>query len=325
MVEAAATALRESLGRRLRNSDLHIAITGGSSWLGQATLQLLDHAFGEDLANRVSVFGSSARGQSLPSGRTIEIRPLDDISALPQNPYLFLHYAFITKGHIASHSLADYISRNEEIACTVEAAARRLPLKGFFLPSSGAVYRPDRSLHTRLEENPYGVLKQKDEVRFHALCDAMGSKLAAIRVFNLAGPCINNISGYALSSIIRDVLKDMPIEIHATRPVYRSYVHIIDLLELSLEALLSPDWAAPEPFDSAGEVAVEVGELALCISEAMGKPGHPIHRPPLGPEKADNYVGDAATWRAHAKALNIDPKPLSRQITDTVQDLKSRI
>ena len=126
---------------------------------------------------------------------------------------------------------------NNTIAETVEAAVRRVPAKGLFLPSSGAVYRPDRSLHTNLEESPYGVLKLRDEARFRALCDEAGGKLAAIRVFNLGGPCINNISGYALSSIIADVLRGAPVEIRANRPVYRSGVHVVDLIELALEAL----------------------------------------------------------------------------------------
>ena len=214
---------------------------------------------------------------------------------------------------------------NNTIAETVEAAARRLPVYGFFLPSSGECYRPDRSLHTNLEENPYGVLKRRDETRFRALCDITGSKLAVIRVFNLAGPCINNIAGYALSSIIQDILRSVPVEIRAGHPVYRSYVHVVDLIELALEALLSPAWLSPEAFDTAGEASVEVGALARRIAEIMGQPEHPVHRPAMGPEPADNYVGDGTAWRAQARALGIDLKPLERQISDTVQDLKSRV
>ena len=90
MTQSGPPAFRETLAQRLRNSDLNITVTGGGSWLGQASLLVLEHAFGDALPARVSVFGSAARSHRMPSGRTIEIRPLADMAALPALPHLFL-------------------------------------------------------------------------------------------------------------------------------------------------------------------------------------------------------------------------------------------
>ncbi len=308
----------------LRENDLRVVITGASSWLGQATLALLEQALGDTLPRRVRLFASSARPMHLASGRVLECRALDDILTLPPARYLFLHYAFVTKGHIGAHSLADYARLNAEIAETVEAAARRVEAKGMFLPSSGAVYRPDRTLRGTLEEHPYGYLKLQDEKRFAAMAEETGCRLAAIRVFNLGGPYINNLSGFALSSIIMDVLRGEPVQIKATHPVYRSYVHINDLIELALQEMLGDNPPPPEPYDTAGETVVEVGDLAHLITQSMGQPDHPILRPEMSGGAADRYVGDGAQFADRAQAGGITLKPLAVQIRDTIADLKTR-
>lgn len=315
----------EKFAAKLRDSDFRVVVTGGGGWLGLASLAVLENAFGEETSARVSVFGSRARALSLPSGRTMECRQLSDIKALSAGRYLFLHYAFITKGHVSEQPLAEYVCLNREIAEFVDASARRVTVEGFFLPSSGAVYRKDRTLHDKLEENPYGVTKLEDEKRFRNLSEEIDCRLMLVRVFNVAGPCVNNIPAFALSSIIMDVLCGKPVQLRASNPVYRSYVHVVDLIELVLSGLLSVSWKSREAFDTAGETTVEVGELARHIVETMGLPNYPIQRPAMRAEPIDRYVGDRAEFLKHAVSLAIDLKPLRVQIQDTVADLRERL
>ena len=65
---------------RLRESDRRIIITGGSSWLGQATLLVLEQIFGDELIHRVRVFGSHARPLLLTSGRILPCESLRDVT-----------------------------------------------------------------------------------------------------------------------------------------------------------------------------------------------------------------------------------------------------
>ncbi|GAA0542168.1 nucleoside-diphosphate-sugar epimerase [Rhizomicrobium palustre] len=312
------------LARQLQQSNLRFVITGGGSWLGQASLLVLENAFGDQLPDRVAVFGSQARSLSLSSGRIIESAALSSIENLPQGEYIFLHYAFITKGHVGEHSLQEFVRLNAEIADLTEGAARRVGARGLFLPSSGAVYRKEGGVHTVLAENPYGFMKLEDEARFRTMCKEIGCALMPIRVFNVAGPCVNNVPAFALSSIISDILKDKPVTLRAIAPVYRSYVHIVDLIEMVLSGLMSDSWGVPAVFDTAGEEVVEVGVLARRITDAMGLSGYPIERPEMKAEPIDYYVGDRAAFVRHADSLGIALKPLQCAILDTVSDLKQR-
>ena len=271
--------------------------------------------------NRNGLFGSQTREIILPSGRRLVSNPLADIANLPPADYFFLHYAFLTKGHVADRPLDDYVRLNREIAETTEDAARRVGAKGFFLPSSGAVYGPGRVLRGSLQDNPYGFLKLKDEERFAAMAEQLGCAACLIRVFNLAGPCMNNLDGYALSSVIVSVLRGEPVRLRADKPVLRSYVHIIDLVAFALLEMM--DGARTPILDTAGEVVVEVGLLARQITSLMGRPDYPIERPPLtGTE--DRYVGDGTAFRARAQAQGLGLRGLEDQIRDTVADLTIR-
>jgi len=309
------------LATKLRQSDLRLIVTGATSWLGLATLVLLEGVFGDELLNRAHLFGSQPREITLPSGRSLVSNPLASITGLRPANYLFLHYAFVTKGHIAARPLGDYMRLNREISEVTEAAARRVGAKGFFLPSSGAVYGPSRAPRTSLEENPYGFLKLKDEERFAAMAGQIGCTAAVIRVFNLAGPCMNNLDGYALSSIIMSVLRHQPVRLRADKPVFRSYIHVMDLIAFALLEMM--DGAGSPVLDTAGETVVEVGALARQITGLMGQPDYPIERPPMGgPE--DRYVGNGAKFHERAKAHGLDLRPLEEQIRDTIADLAAR-
>lgn len=314
---------RANIANRLEQSGCKIAVTGAGSWLGQASLQILENALGDEINTRVMAFGSSARLLPLASGRVISVRPLSEMLQMPSGEYLFLHYAFVTKGHIADHSLEGYVKLNDDIADTVETAARRVRLKGFFLPSSGAVYRKDGSLAREIQEHPYGAMKLRDEARFVGLAEDTASALMPVRVFNLAGPGMNNLSSFALSSIIMDIMRGDPVQIRAAHPVFRSYIHVVDLIEVVLGGLLD-GLPIMEPFDTAGEVVLEVGEVAQAVIKGMGREGYPVVRPDIQPEPVDRYVGDGTIFRHHARGMGFALKSFPAQIKDTISDLHRR-
>jgi nucleoside-diphosphate-sugar epimerase len=321
MPSADRLSFSPAVARRLLGTEHAIVVTGGGGWLGQATLEMLEQALGESFAARVRVFGSARRPLRLRSGRTVQSAPLSELAQLPPQPCLVAHYAFLTRDRVAGLSLRDFVEQNEAISSLVAVEARRLGAAGVFVPSSGAVYGRGRTLETDLATNPYGAMKARDEERFLALAGDEVQRVLAIRIFNLAGPFINKIASYALSSILTDIRAGGPVVLRADRPVVRSYVHVRDVIELAF-ALLTRAAAAPtRPFDTAGEIEIEVGELARRAARLLGRPQIAIDRPPLVAGAADRYVGDGGTMAALLAAEGLGAITLDDQIRATARYL----
>ena len=138
---------------RLAEPDVHFVVTGGGGWLGRATLEILDSVYGDELAKRVSVFGDGAKTLALRSGRSIQSRPLSEIDDSRAGAIIF-HFAYLTRGYAALMPFDRYVATNRSISSLVAEIATKKKAKGLFLPSSGAVYRKDRSLDHRPSREP---------------------------------------------------------------------------------------------------------------------------------------------------------------------------
>lgn len=298
----------------------NIVVTGATGWLGMATLDRLEAQLGDQFASRVFAFASRHAEVRLRSGRTIACAPLNALSELGGGSYLFLHYAFVTKDRVNGQSLDEYVRLNEAIYATVSQIAQRVETTGFFYPSSGAVYRVDRSLEHDLEKNPYGALKARDEARFTRLAEDLRCPLVIARVFNLAGPYMNKLASYALGSILDDIIHHRPVVLRAAHRVVRSYVHVDDLIALALSCLSEGAKSATK-FDTCGEREIEIGDLAKLALDVLDNPGGQILRPPPSDQNEDRYVGDRATIAALAKKYGVEFRSLRQQVRDTADYL----
>jgi nucleoside-diphosphate-sugar epimerase len=279
---------------RHRHPLTRYAVTGASGWLGRAAVEAL-RARGEDVVGFAS-------------------RPRDGWLALDQLPEVkhdvLLHYAFVTRDHLRSHGLEAFVAANVAITATVlRAIARFAPRMAY--ASSGAVHLGDE-----LATNPYGVLKALDE---HVFRDATGGRCFVARVFNVAGPWITKPTAFALTDLVGQALAGASVTISARRRVVRSFVDAEDL-----GALLAATAGLDEMVDTAGEVEVEVGELARRILRATDR-DLPIERPPIDrAAPADRYVGDAVAFAALCARHGIAPRSLDDQIARTVASMTSR-
>jgi hypothetical protein len=77
-------------------------------------------------------------------------------------------------------------------------------------------------------------------------------------------------------------------------------------------------------FDTAGEVNVEVGELALRAIQALKMPSVSIRRPEINAEPVDRYVGDPGALRRLAAYYGISLAPLDAQIIYTARYLRAQ-
>ncbi len=297
-----------------------VVLTGGGGWLGRAALEILDGVHGADLPRRVYVFGASARLLTLRSGRSIASRPFADLAALAPPAPLILHFAYLTRGYAARMKLADYLAINRALSEAVAAVAERRGAQGLLLPSSGAVYRPDRTLDDDVAGNPYGALKREDEERFAELAGRRGFPAVIVRIFTLSGPFMNHASHYALGAILSDILAGRAIDLRADHPVIRAYTHVGDLLTLALGLLVRGEGAGP--FDTPGTPAIEIGALARRAAALLGRADLDISRPPFAAGAPDVYVGDGRQFAALAGTVGLVPQPLDDQILETAAFLK---
>jgi UDP-glucuronate decarboxylase len=304
---------------RLVESGLEVVVTGGGGWLGQATLEMLESSLGAQVVTRVHAFASSARTLRLRSGTEMMVSALRDLPLLRAQPRLVAHYAFGTREHVSRIGIAEYIARNEEITRLVASHVSRTRPVGALVMSSGAVYFGDQ-----LVDNPYGVLKARDEDLFFDIAASLGTnattpRVVVPRLFNLAGPFLNKPE-YVLGSIVRDIANGGPIRLHADHPVVRSYVHVRDLIDLCFSMMLGDSPIPEKAFDTAGEREIEVGELAELSASVLGCSGMPIRRPPVDDSRVDRYVGDPTMIDFLARSYGIEFTTLVHQIEDTAED-----
>lgn len=316
MAIAAAT-----IGARLEAHDEILLVTGAGGWLGRALVQMLAAEIGERVAQRVVLCGSSSRPLRLLSGAVLPIYALDEgLARLGDRPSYICHFAFLTKDRAGQMGEREYIERNRALADRVLGAAAGRNVRGVLLSSSGAVYGYLRADGCDRAANLYGMLKAEDERRFARLCELSGIPLVVPRIFNVSGPFINKLGAYALATIIVDVLRGGPVKLRATHPVYRSYVHVADILDVSLCGLLdAAERGDPGTlmFDACGRKTLEIGTLARRVCRALGQEGMSIVRPDLTSDVADRYIGDPSRFEELVLKQCRGLIGLDRQILDT--------
>jgi UDP-glucuronate decarboxylase len=303
----------------LRGSAVPIVVTGAGGWLGQAALEALDGALGEAMPKRVIAFASTNKEIVLRSGRRVAVQAYESLGTLVMGPALILHFAFRTRGFAREEG---YVETNRRITNTMQRFVARNGAFGMFVPSSGAVYGPGRVPHQNLAGDPYAALKYEDELAFGALAQKQGFPAVIIRIFNLAGPCMNNLTGYALACIITDILRGGPVELRAAHPVLRGYAHIGDVLDIALSLLLGRHDLAV--FDSAGE-PLEIGELALLAARLIAGKALEIRRPDWQAGTPDRYIGDMQSYAAAAHVAGVNLRPLDVKIRDTAAYIRASI
>lgn len=304
------------IAEAVRASEARIVITGSSGWIGKATLDLLASALGEDFATRITCFGSSRRTFQLPSGISIEQRPLAEISSLETAPTIVLHLAFLTKDRAEVMEEMAYCAANRAIGQTVLDALDSIGAVAIFIASSGAARFADDPQATPAMRL-YGSLKREHEEIFATWAEQQRKTAVIARIFNISGPHINKQDSYALAMFINDGLAGRPIAIRSAHRVIRSYVAVGELMSLAFALLLGGQGRVIR-FDSGGE-AMEMQDIAAVVASQLGALA--ILRPPLDARITDRYVGDDGLYRALLAEHCIDSVSFERQVSETIDFL----
>lgn len=293
-------------------------ITGPTGWIGRAALHHLAEALGPEWRRQVRTFGSQARTLALPGG-DIEVRALSDLAAEDIDGAIVIHLAYLTQEKAGPLGASAFFSTNLAIDEAVLSACRQGRPRGVFVASSGAAAgatRPDtRTL--------YGVTKLLQEDRFLQFGRETGVSTLVGRIYNISGPHINKVDSYALSSMIGMALRGEDLVINATIPVYRSYLHVEDLVRLVLAQLSSGESGPPSPIDLCGPLVVEMEDLARAVAAATGlSERHPILRGKVDCTRPNVYVGDATAARGLALRHGLRLRDFETQVADTVAFLQ---
>ncbi|HUD91921.1 NAD(P)-dependent oxidoreductase [Sphingobium sp.] len=309
--------LEPAIAAALAADDQHIAVAGAGGWIGLATLDLLEQALGDRIADRVSCYGSATRTLTLRSGRELQQAPLGALKMLDARRIWLLHFAFQTKDRAEAMSEQAYRAVNDAISATVLEAATTLPVEAMFVASSGAATKANDPLASPAMRL-YGQMKLDDEDRFADWARVHGRRTVIGRIFNITGPYINKHQAYAIANFIMDALADRPIAVRAPREVYRAYVAIRELMSL-IFALMAGRSTPVARFDSGGE-AMELGGVAQVVARTLD--GGSVERAPITDPVPDRYIGDDTVYAALRRSHGIKAVTLDRQIIETADYMR---
>ena len=296
-----------------------LVLTGPTGWIGSAFLEELARVGGDGWHKRVTLFGSSARTITSPSGPALSVRSLQEISPADVRDAHLVHLAYLTKDKVAPLGPSAFFAANMAIDDALLAACELGRPRAVFVASSGAA----RQAETGREREPYGLCKLMQEDRFLAFSERTGIPVLAARIFNLAGPHINKLESYALSALLTQAFRDGATRIKAHTPVYRAYLHVGDLCALALGAL-GEGCGSTAPLDFGGTLTVEMEDVAREALRAAGCPGGSIMRPPVDWDRPNVYLGDSTSARTLALRLGLSLRTFSEQVNDTATNLLNR-
>ena len=294
-------------------------ITGPTGWIGRAAIHHLIEVLGPDWARHVTAFGSQARTMALAGGADLNIRALADLTAGDVNDAIVLHLAYLTQEKAGPLGASAFFSTNMAIDDAVLTACRVGRAKGVFVASSGAAGAAIDPAGRTL----YGVTKLLQEDRFLQFGRETATPALVGRIYNISGPHINKIDSYALSSMIGMALRGEDLVINASVPVYRSYLHVDDLVGLVLAQLSSGVETPSSPIDLCGSLVVEMEDLAHAVVSAVGRrDNYPIRRGKVDCNRPNVYVGDATVTRGLALRHGLRLRDFETQVSDTVAFLQ---
>ena len=290
-----------------------VVITGAGGWVGRAAVEWTCRA---SEAHRLRLFGSRAGELATMCGSRLPIRPLSELARHDVEGALVLHLAFLTREKAGLLGEPEFLRVNQAIDDMVLAALEGGECRGVFVASSGAAVQAERGPG----RDVYGLAKLMQEHRFLRWGAAAGVPVLAGRIFNIAGPYMNKLESYALSSFLTQAAAEGRICIQASTPVFRSYLHVLDLCEIVLRTL-SAGVAPPMPVDLCGTLVTEMADVARSAAAAAGLPEAVIERAPVDWSRPSAYLGEPAVALALAGATGVRLRSFEQQVADTARHL----
>lgn len=295
-------------------------ITGPTGWIGQALLALLASEGDADAlrpGEGLALFGSRAATLRLPSGQSVPVRPLSELSPDDVAGAWVVHLAYLTKDKVVDLGEPAFRDGNNSIDATVLRAMEQAPPAALFVASSGAA----RLVEQGLDQHPYGLMKLEQEARFLDFGAAHGVPVLCGRIWNVAGPHINKLDAYAVSNFAVQAIEGGKIRIEAQQPVFRSYLHITDLCRLVVRAMRK-GYGRSQPVDLCGNTILEMADIAALVAAEVGGDVR-ISRADVSFAKRSDYLGCSQETQVLAMELDHVLADTASQVQDTISWIKA--
>ncbi len=282
-------------------------ITGASGWIGRATLEYFYKIFQDDIEK--FIFPISASQKNIKLSNNFSIKTYDYQYNFDKNKaYVILHYSYPTKARLETLSDDEFNKNCQQIKTSISKIIQNYQIKSLIFPSSGAIYN---------QNNLYAKNKIDDELYLLELSEKYNFNIMIPRIFNIGGPFINQPQIYALNNFILQTKANKKIIINANNDVFRSYVHVNNLIDLFFKWLIDKDKETPLIFDISHPNKIEIKKLAEKICEVL-KINCEIISPNYNSQNlSDDYVGDSAKIMSLCKKYQIDLADLDQIILDT--------
>jgi len=294
------------------DGDDRVLVIGASGWFGRTTCALLD-----ELPNAQMLISSRAKDIDV-GGATAHCVVWDWDTVRSFEPTVVIDCAFLTRDLLGSMSLNEYVERNSLLTENLLATASLRSVSRIVTISSGAAVHPTDALLGSVEENPYGWLKRHAEESLASVTAARGVSIVVARAWSVSGAFVQKPKSYAFSDMILQAI-DGAVHIRTTRPVYRRYTSVEDLLAVALANTNTPGFRV---IDSGGPL-VEMQELAETIVSVVN-PQATITRTPATNGKPDLYYAPAESWDAACAAVTLLPATLDQQVATALVGLRHR-
>jgi len=287
--------------------NLNIMITGASGWIGRATLEYFYKIFQDDIEK--FIFPISASQKNIKLSNNFSIKTYDYQYNFDKNKaYVILHYSYPTKARLETLSDDEFKKNCQQIKASISKIIQNYQIKSLIFPSSGAIYN---------QNNLYSKNKIDDELYLLELSEKYNFNIMIPRIFNIGGPFINQPQIYALNNFILQTKANKKIIINANNDVFRSYVHVNNLIDLFFKWLIDKDKETPLIFDISHPNKIEIKKLAEKICEVLTINCEIISPNYNSQNLSDDYVGDSAKIMSLCKKYQIDLADLDQIILDT--------
>lgn len=226
-----------------------------------------------------------------------------NINSLPNADYV-IHAA-------ASTDAANYLARPEVEKKNIQAGtynycdlAKKFHRNSRIIYcSSGAVYGQQPACLEYLPENfdggdvkemspvkrDYAVAKRDAEKAIETL-GSQGCLVSIARCFAFVGQYLPRDQHFAIGNFIQDGLMNRSINVKATFPVYRSYMHADDLVHWLMTICHSASPLCPT-YNVGSDQALTIGDLAELVAQRFTVD---VHKANLSQESVDRYIPSIA-------------------------------
>ena len=271
-------------------------VTGGAGFIGKHLVAKLLHD--EHNITIFDNFSSSSKNDIthlLEDGADLVTGDILDYGLLLKsisNHDFVIHLAAQTS---VSQSIADPKTTADIIVdgtVNVLKSCVKANVKNIIFSSSAAVY--GNSLDTLISEkshlNPlssYGASKLVAEYNLQTFSKLFGLNSISLRLFNVYGNGQSSEAG-VVRKFLKNISKDVPLEIFGDGMQTRDFVHISDVIEAFYCAIRNIEAKRGEIYNIGSGSATSINELASLLISSKEKDLQVIHKPALEGEIKDS-------------------------------------